>query len=101
MSRIALGLAESVREWFAHSGGGTAVETAPPVEAVKTKRAPSRSKKKAEESHEDNGDGGNVAVAEAPSIEHEARSIPSAPHAPSPVTEAPTAPDEATAAPAP
>src|SRR5437879_10934874 len=42
------GLAQSVREWFEHSagGGGTAVETAPPVEAVKTRRAPSRAKKK-------------------------------------------------------
>ena len=36
MSRIPLGLAESVREWFAHIGGGvsTAVETAPPVETL-------------------------------------------------------------------
>src|SRR3954468_10674434 len=72
MSRISFGLAESVREWFAHSGGGTAVETAPPVEAVKTKRAPSRSKKKLESGHEDEGDGGNVAVAEAPRTVEEA-----------------------------
>src|SRR5207237_6259978 len=46
MSRIALGLAESVREWFAHAGGGTAVEIAPPVEAtaVKTKRVTRKKK---------------------------------------------------------
>ncbi|HYO08559.1 MAG TPA: translation initiation factor IF-2 N-terminal domain-containing protein, partial [Tepidisphaeraceae bacterium] len=52
MSVISLGLAESVREWFAHvggeSGGGTAVETAPPVEATKTKTSRARTKKKAE-----------------------------------------------------
>jgi translation initiation factor IF-2 len=48
MSRIALGLAESVREWFAHAGGGTAVETAPPVEATAVKTKRTVRKKKAE-----------------------------------------------------
>src|SRR3954453_14038970 len=45
MSVIKTGLAESVREWFAGpdgGGGGTAVETAPPVEATKTKTPRSR-----------------------------------------------------------
>src|SRR6059058_3375826 len=47
MSVIQLGLAESVREWFSdHHAGGTAVETAAPVEvATKTKTARSRKKK--------------------------------------------------------
>ncbi len=50
MSMISLGLAETVREWFAGGGGvGTAVETAPPVEAAtKTRRTVRR--KKADES---------------------------------------------------
>jgi hypothetical protein len=50
MSVISLGLAESVREWFMHiGGGGTAVETAPPVEvATKPKTSRSRVKKKAD-----------------------------------------------------
>jgi translation initiation factor IF-2 len=42
MSVLSLGLSETVREWFSHSGGsggGTAVETAAPVEvAVKPKK---------------------------------------------------------------
>jgi len=46
MSVLKLGLAASVREWFSSGdggGGGTAVETAPPVEAaVKTKARPRR-----------------------------------------------------------
>jgi translation initiation factor IF-2 len=48
MSVLSLGLAASVREWFEHSagGGGTAVETAPPVEAVKTKTAKRTTRKK-------------------------------------------------------
>src|SRR6185436_2068229 len=50
MSVIALGLAESVREWFAHSGGGTAVETAAPVavEVAKPKVLRARKKKLAD-----------------------------------------------------
>jgi translation initiation factor IF-2 len=45
MSVISLGLAESVREWFAEGdgGGGTAVQTAPPVEAA-TRTKPARSR---------------------------------------------------------
>ena len=51
MSTISFGLAESVREWFAHagggdSGGGTAVETAAPVEVAVAKPKVARSKKK-------------------------------------------------------
>src|SRR3954453_20990634 len=50
MSVIQLGLAESVREWFSHGAGGTAVETAAPVEviAAKPKASRARSRKKAD-----------------------------------------------------
>ena len=34
MSVLSVGLAETVREWFSGGGGGTAVQTAPPVEAL-------------------------------------------------------------------
>ena len=51
MSVVSVGLAETIKEWFAGhdagGGGGTAVETAPPVEA-KPKAARSRAKKKAD-----------------------------------------------------
>ncbi len=50
MSVISLGLAESVREWFANAvqegGGGTAVETAAP--AVTKPKVAKQKKKKAE-----------------------------------------------------
>ena len=76
MSVISLGLAESVREWFVHAGGGgTAVETAPPVEvATKTKSTRSRGKKKAETINEAEDQGGGVMTAEAPT--EEARHAP-------------------------
>ena len=62
MSVIQLGLAESVREWFSMghlAGGGTAVETAPPIEATaaKTKIARSR-KKKSADAETGEGEGG-------------------------------------------
>jgi translation initiation factor IF-2 len=68
MSVISLGLAESVREWFVHAGGGgTAVETAAPVEvATKPKTARSRARKKAETSEEGDDHGGGTLTAEAP-----------------------------------
>src|SRR6185503_18320124 len=74
MSVIKTGLAESVREWFAHAGGGTAVETAAPVEVAtaKPKVARTRTTKKKSvttgDSDDQGGDqgGGDVAVAEAP-----------------------------------
>jgi translation initiation factor IF-2 len=51
MSVLSLGLAETVREWFTHSGAGggasTAVETAAPVEVLtkpKTRKAPAKKK---------------------------------------------------------
>src|SRR5215212_1723868 len=73
MSVLPLGLAESVREWFSTShGGGTAVETAAPVEvAVKPKTVRAR-KKKADETATDTpeGDSGadvaQTAIAEPP-----------------------------------
>ena len=55
MSVLALGLAESVREWFSTGGGGggTAVETAPPVEvAVPKTKTVRKTRKKVEESAE-------------------------------------------------
>jgi translation initiation factor IF-2 len=74
MSMIPLGLAESVREWFAAGEGNTAVETAAPVEAAKVK--PRSRKKKVEAAPEsETSDNSAVAVAEAPVAEP--------PHAPS------------------
>jgi translation initiation factor IF-2 len=80
MSVLSLGLAETVREWFAGhvgGGGGTAVETAPPVEAaVKTK--PARTKKKKEEGiAEDEFDNLQTAIAEAPTEPPAPRKRPS------------------------
>ncbi len=57
-STVSIGLAETIREWFAGhgsaGGGGTAVETAPPVEAAtavaKSKVARTTKKKKASDS---------------------------------------------------
>jgi translation initiation factor IF-2 len=73
---IALGLAASVREWFSSAeganSGGTAVETAAPVETA-VKKAASRSRKKnaGETSEHDTSEnnGGSTAVAEPPTIE--------------------------------
>ncbi|MEA2710494.1 MAG: translation initiation factor [Phycisphaerales bacterium] len=79
MSVIKTGLAESVREWFAHAGGGTAVETAAPVEVATAKpkvaRTRTTKRKAVAGDSEDHGEdqGGDVAVAEAPapSVRHE------------------------------
>ena len=89
MSVISLGLAESVREWFVHAGGGgTAVETAAPVEvATKPRTARSRTRKKAETSEEGEDHGGGTLTAEAP-VEKPARPSRKAPPAPV-VTETP------------
>jgi translation initiation factor IF-2 len=70
MSVLPLGLAESVREWFSAGalggGGGTAVETAAPVEvAVKPKRARVAVKKRTEEHAEDGEPGGTAAATPA------------------------------------
>ena len=50
MSMISLGLAESVREWFSlhgeSGGGGTAVETAAPVDVAVAKPKTARARKK-------------------------------------------------------
>ena len=46
MSMISIGLAETVREWFAGGGGvSTAVETAPPVEVATRPKRPAKKKK--------------------------------------------------------
>src|SRR5438876_9067647 len=51
MSVLSLGLAETVREWFTHSGGlggvSTAIETAAPVDVLtkpRTRKAPAKKK---------------------------------------------------------
>ncbi len=50
MSMISIGLAETVREWFAGGGGvSTAVETAPPVETTRVKRTARKKKSEFDE----------------------------------------------------
>src|SRR5687767_11213473 len=60
MSVLSIGLSETVREWFssvAGGGGGTAVQTAPPIEtATRPKKSKVGSKKKSESDVEDEGD---------------------------------------------
>ena len=60
-SSVSLGLAETVREWFSSAGGGgTAVQTAPPVDlaVAKPKTARKRTTKKATAaSHDEGGEG--------------------------------------------
>jgi translation initiation factor IF-2 len=109
MSVLKLGLAASVREWFAHavgeSGGGTAVETAAPVDtAVKTRARPRRkAPAKAEEPltlevpHDEQG---GAASPEAPTIEEPATRKQRAAPAPAEVPgEAPAAPTDVEEAP--
>ena len=58
MSMLSIGLAETVREWFAGGGGvSTAVETAAPVE-VATKPRRTVRKKRADELADESSDGG-------------------------------------------
>jgi translation initiation factor IF-2 len=100
MSRIQLGLAESVREWFAHSGGGTAVETAPPVEVAAPRVKRVVRKRKADSSHEGSHDEehehtDSAEPTDAPTIvaEEPSPAAPEAPAAPAaPITEGPVAP---------
>jgi translation initiation factor IF-2 len=100
MSVLPLGLAESVREWFRTgqlgSGGGTAVETAPPVEAkTKTARAKKKPVAKTEHGAEDHPrldqatDGQSLAVEEAPAPLAEA---PASADTVAPTEEPPAAP---------
>ncbi len=98
MSVLSLGLAASVREWFEHTagGGGTAVETAPPVEAVKPKKPRVSHKKKVDTAEEPED---SSPVAEAPAVtaapvaevsEPIAPAVPVAVEPTKPVAEAPT-----------
>jgi translation initiation factor IF-2 len=93
MSVLPLGLAESVREWFSSGSGGTAVETAAPVEvAVKPSRVRTSKKKKVSEPEETPGE--ELAAPEAAPAEEPA---PAAPVSPAPevvevIAEAPSAP---------
>jgi translation initiation factor IF-2 len=86
-SSVSIGLAQTIREWFsggAESGGGTAVQTAAPVDLAvakaKTtarKRSTRKSGASALEDHaDDNGGGTATMVAEAPSTSHD---VPEAP----------------------
>jgi translation initiation factor IF-2 len=84
MSVLPLGLAESVREWFTPGQGGTAVETAAPVE-VATKPARPRTRKKKVEAPEEPAE----AIVQTPEPEIAAPE-PQAP--PAPVEPAPAAP---------
>ena len=102
-----LRLAETIKEWFsghdAGGGGGTAVETAPPVEA-KPKAARARTKKKVETTEDagprdDAASDATAAVAEAPAaqpVAEPARPAPvvvEAPVRPAPIVEAPVVHD--------
>jgi translation initiation factor IF-2 len=84
MSVLSLGLSETVREWFSGHQGGTAIETAAPVEVVTKKKAPARKKKTADASDDDGGIATATTTMEAPP---EARHVEKAPEAP---VEAPT-----------
>ncbi|MDP9172476.1 MAG: translation initiation factor IF-2 [Planctomycetota bacterium] len=78
MSTLSIGLAESVREWFssAQQGGGTAVETAPPIEtATKVKAARTRKKKEETETSDDDVLATTL-VAEAPAAAPVERDAP-------------------------
>jgi translation initiation factor IF-2 len=117
MSVLPLGLAESVREWFASAvgsggGGGTAVETAAPVK-VAEKRTVRRSKKAAApaadgaDSGADGGpavaveiagkDAAPIAVPEAPVQKEPRKSNEAAPAAIAPTAPAPMEPPAAEA----
>ena len=70
MSTVSIGLAETIKEWFHVSGGGTAVETAAPVDLVAAKpkvtrkRAPKKATAKKASAAESDSAEGNVAVAD-------------------------------------
>jgi translation initiation factor IF-2 len=112
MSVLSIGLSETVREWFssvAGSGaGGTAVETAAPVEvAAKPKKPRTTVRKRPEASASDGGsDGATTAVSEAPDVSDNAADI-AAPPSPAEtfsntvIAEAPPAAPSPTFAPAP
>jgi translation initiation factor IF-2 len=85
MSVLSVGLSETVREWFSGSGGGTAVEVAPPVE-VKPKRSKTKKRVDGEEHGEDE-------TAHGEEAEHdEAHPAPPAEEHRAPVAEAPPLP---------
>lgn len=102
-STIALGLAETIREWFAGQGGndgGTAVATAPAETAVKPKaaRPPARKKIAGDEAPSTSDDAAHDddhAEAEAPTA------TPAAPVEPTPAPQVTAAPAPAPIAPTP
>jgi translation initiation factor IF-2 len=91
MSMLSIGLAETVREWFAGGGGvSTAVETAAPVD-VATKPRRAVRKKRAGESSEDSSEGGVATETLEPPV-HVEVPAPLSPAAPMPADEAPAPP---------
>jgi translation initiation factor IF-2 len=100
MSRISLGLAESVREWFAHGAGGvsTAVETSAPVDVAtvaKPAKPRTRKKKAGDDTPATDDNGGTAtAVAEAPPPVRPSRVEAPAPAAPEPEPVRPSVVDE-------
>jgi translation initiation factor IF-2 len=93
MAMVTLGLAESIRSWFDHSHGGTAVETAAPVEvAVKTKPKTSRKKKSVADTEAAPVDGVPAATpSQAVAERAEARPAPTEEPVQTPAPEAPAA----------
>jgi translation initiation factor IF-2 len=84
-STVSVGLAETIREWFASgSSGGTAVETAPPPRASK----PKATKKKTESSHGEEDPAAVRAEVEhaEPTPSADEATPPEAPAEPAPVT---------------
>jgi translation initiation factor IF-2 len=101
MTVLSIGLSETVREWFhggldSGGGGGTAVETAPPVEA-KPKRSRTATKKKTATGEEPEGSELEAPPAEEPAAPAEVppteikapTTPPSAPQHVEPLAEAP------------
>jgi translation initiation factor IF-2 len=106
MSVLSIGLAETVREWFSSGmggGGGTAVETAAPVEtAVKPKKPRTKPSKVTEVDELPTGD--EHAIAEHPDESRPAKPAahePAVAHPPTePIAEAPPTPTHPVAVPA-
>ena len=106
MSVLSIGLSETVREWFSSvvgeaGGGGTAVETAPPVEvATKPKKPRTVGRKKADAAAEDEGGSGAGVVADG-AASADAAAVAEAPAAPDTVAETVITPEPAAEAPPP
>ncbi|MGE5611336.1 MAG: hypothetical protein ACM359_18955, partial [Bacillota bacterium] len=100
MSLMSLGLAETVREWFASNSGGLATAVESDV-AVKSKPVRRRKKTEAEEGASEEGTADAAGQTEAAEEKAAAETHPAmkAPSAEAPTAEAPSAPAEPVAAP--